>query len=127
MIIMVIVVEIIFILEIPLILQMNHQVNLATTQGESEKGQLVRHNITLYKPGESSRSILTSQRVWSKDHPFDMILDDPNVEVKTRSAVINQYNYSRFLSGKKPKGIEEALNDHDWVTAMQKESKLIVS
>jgi uncharacterized membrane protein YciS (DUF1049 family) len=59
--------------------------------------------------------------VWSRDHPFELILGDPDVGVRTRSATQNQCHYSGFLSEMEPKVTEEALSDPDWVIAMQDE------
>ena len=50
-----------------------------------------------------------------------MIIGDPDVGVRTRSATQNECLYSMFLSKMEPKKIEEALTDPDWVVAMQEE------
>lgn len=41
---------------------------------------------------ESSRRNLSTQRKWTKDHPFELIIGDPEVGVK------NQMRYSRRMS-----------------------------
>jgi hypothetical protein len=64
---------------------------------------------------------LPRQRVWNRDHPFQLIIGDPDSGVRTRSATGNDCNYSGFLSETEPKKIEEALEDPDWVIAMQEE------
>ena len=71
--------------------------------------------------GESSRSVPSIRSVWSRDHPFDLIIGDPDVGVRTRSATQNECMYSLFLSKMEPKKIEEALTYPDWVVAMQEE------
>ena len=71
--------------------------------------------------GESSRSVPQVRSVWSRDHPFELIIGDPEAGVKTRSATQNECLYSVFLSKMEPKKIEEALTDPDWVVAMQEE------
>ena len=71
--------------------------------------------------GESSRSVPPIRSVWSRDHPFELIIGDPDVGVRTRSATQNECLYSVFLSKMEPKKIEEALTDPDWVVAMQEE------
>ena len=71
--------------------------------------------------GESSRSNLPRQIVWNKAHPFELIIGDPNVGVKTRRATQNECHYSGFLSEIEPKKTDEALSDSDWVIAMQDE------
>ena len=48
--------------------------------------------------GESSRSVPPIRSVWSRDHPFELIIGDPDVGVRTRSATHNKFLYSRFLS-----------------------------
>ena len=71
--------------------------------------------------GESSRSVPPIRSVWSRDHPFEMIIGDPDVGVRTRSATQNECLYSVILSKMEPKNIEEALTDPDRVVAMQEE------
>ena len=71
--------------------------------------------------GESSRSVPQVRSVWSRDHPFELIIGDPEVGVRTRSATQNECLYSVFLSKMEPKKIEKALTDPDWVVAMQEE------
>jgi hypothetical protein len=53
--------------------------------------------------------------------PFELIIGDQDVEATTSSATQSQCNYSGFLSGMEPKGIENALSDPDWVIVMQDE------
>ena len=69
----------------------------------------------------SSRSNLTIQRKWTKSHPFELIIGDAGDGVKTRSATQNECLYNSFLSQEEPKKVEEALQDADWVLAMQEE------
>ena len=71
--------------------------------------------------GESSRSVPPIRSVWSRDHPFELIIGDPEAGVRTRSVTQNECLYSVFLSKMEPKKIEEALTDPDWVVAMQEE------
>ena len=85
------------------------------------KDQLVIHNIINVFKGESSRSILPIRSVWSRYHPFELIIGDPDVGVRTKSATQNECLYSVFLSKMEPKKIEEALTDPDWVVAVQEE------
>ena len=69
----------------------------------------------------SSRSNLPPQRKWTKSHPFELIIGDANEGVKTRSATQNECLYNSFLSQEEPKKVEDALQDPDWVIAMQEE------
>ncbi|XP_063946117.1 uncharacterized protein LOC135151534 [Daucus carota subsp. sativus] len=50
--------------------------------------------------GESSRLYLPREMIWSRDHPFELIFGDPD---------------------EKPKKIEDALADPEWVLSMQEE------
>ncbi|KAL8090000.1 hypothetical protein AgCh_039456 [Apium graveolens] len=70
---------------------------------------------------ESSRSNLPRQTVWNKAHPFELIIGDPDVGVRTRRATQDECLFSGFLSEMEPKKIEEALIDLDWVIVMQDE------
>ena len=57
----------------------DHLVNLAATQGEMvDQLQTQHHNDN---SGESSRLYLPREMIWSRDHPFDLIIGDPDVGV----------------------------------------------
>ncbi|KAJ9544362.1 hypothetical protein OSB04_024069 [Centaurea solstitialis] len=58
---------------------------------------------------------------WTKDHPIDLIIGDPTSGVQTRAASANECNFSVFLSNFEPTRVSDALQDSDWVTAMQEE------
>ncbi|KAJ9544400.1 hypothetical protein OSB04_024107 [Centaurea solstitialis] len=58
---------------------------------------------------------------WTKDHPIDLIIGDPTSGVQTRAASANECNFSVFLSNIEPTRVSDALQDSDWVTAMQEE------
>ncbi|KAJ9552532.1 hypothetical protein OSB04_016577 [Centaurea solstitialis] len=58
---------------------------------------------------------------WTKAHPIDLIIGDPTSSVQTRAATANECNYSVFLSTIEPTRVSDALQDSDWVTAMQEE------
>ena len=58
---------------------------------------------------------------WTKDHPADQVIGNPKDGVKTRSATENECLFASFLSMTEPKSIKEALQDSDWVKAMQDE------
>ena len=85
------------------------------------RDHLVIHNIIMYFKVNSSSSIPPRRIVWSRDHPFELIIGDPDVGVRTRSVTQNECLYSVFLSKMEPKKIEETLTDPDWVVAMQEE------
>ena len=50
-----------------------------------------------------------------------MIIGDPDTGVRTRKATQNECHFSGFLSDMEPKKVDEALEDPDWVIAMQEE------
>ena len=56
----------------------------------------------------------------SKDHPIDQVIGSPSKGVRTRSSKHASFcqHYS-FVSCVEPTSIEEALEDSDWVMAMQ--------
>ena len=73
------------------------------------------------KNAESSRTNLLRERVWSIDHPWELIIGDPEAGVQTRRALQNECYLSGFLSEIEPKKVEETLEDPDWFIAMQEE------
>ena len=89
--------------------------------GVSQSGSTSHHTQHNYDFGESSRLNLPRQRVWSRDHPVEQIIGDPDTGVQTRRATQNECNFAGFLSQIEPKKVEEALSDPDWVSAMQEE------
>jgi hypothetical protein len=56
-----------------------------------------------------------------RDHPVDTILGDIHKGVTTRSHVAHFYEHYSFVSSIEPHRVEEALQDSDWVVAMQEE------
>ncbi|KAJ9544245.1 hypothetical protein OSB04_023952 [Centaurea solstitialis] len=58
---------------------------------------------------------------WTKDHLIELIIGDPTSSVQTRAATANECNFSAFLSSIEPTRVSDALQDSDWVTAMQEE------
>ncbi|KAL8124254.1 hypothetical protein AgCh_012047 [Apium graveolens] len=69
----------------------------------------------------SSRDNLPSARKWTKAHTPDLIIGDPEAGIRTRTATSNECLYHSFLSQTEPKKVEEALQDANWVQAMQDE------
>ena len=92
-------------------------VNNSGGAGEGSTSHTPQH----LEQGESSRSHLPRQRVWNRDHPFHLIIGDPDTGVRTRRTSQNECHYSGFLSETEPKKVEDALDDPDWVIAMQEE------
>ncbi|KAJ9536677.1 hypothetical protein OSB04_un000150 [Centaurea solstitialis] len=58
---------------------------------------------------------------WTRSHPIELIIGDPTCTVKTRAASANECNFSVFLTDIEPTRVLDALQDSDWVTAMQEE------
>ena len=54
-------------------------------------------------------------------HPMDNLLTDINSGVRTRSSLRNFCAFSAFISHIEPKNYSEALNDSNWIIAMQDE------
>ncbi|XP_052625956.1 uncharacterized protein LOC128132974 [Lactuca sativa] len=58
---------------------------------------------------------------WTRNHPTDQIIGDPNIGIQTRGASTNECLFGAFLSTTEPKTIHSAIKDPDWVKAMQEE------
>ena len=56
-----------------------------------------------------------------RHHPIDQILGDISKGVTTRSRLANFCEHYSFVSSIEPFRVEEALQDPDWVLAMQEE------
>jgi hypothetical protein len=56
-----------------------------------------------------------------RDHPMNTILGDIHKGVTTRSRVAHFCEHYSFISSIEPHRVEEALQDSDWVVAMQEE------
>jgi hypothetical protein len=56
-----------------------------------------------------------------RNHPMDQILGDISKGVTTRSCLANFCKHYSFVSSIEPFRVEEALQDPDWVLAMQEE------
>ncbi|WVZ89799.1 hypothetical protein U9M48_036158 [Paspalum notatum var. saurae] len=58
----------------------------------------------------------------SKDHPIDQVIGSPSRGVRTRSRnLVSFYEHYLFVSCVEPTCVEEALEDSDWIIAMQEE------
>jgi hypothetical protein len=60
-------------------------------------------------------------QIIQKDHPVDNILGSISKGVTTRSCLATFYEHYSFVSSLEPLKVEEALDDPDWVMAMQEE------
>lgn len=70
---------------------------------------------------EGIRSDVPRRRNWTRDHTEDLIIGDPDAQVRTRAATQNECFFLSFLSQMEPKKVEEALKDSSWIEAMQEE------
>ena len=61
--------------------------------------------------------------IWTRNHPPNQIIGNPNAGIQTRSAKESAdfCLHSAFLSIIEPKNIKEALEHSDWISAMQEE------
>ncbi|KAI3678411.1 hypothetical protein L6452_37702 [Arctium lappa] len=58
---------------------------------------------------------------WTRYHPIDQILGDPDTGIQTRLSSGNIYLFVNFLSLIEPKKTDDALRDPNWVSAMHEE------
>ncbi|KAI3692850.1 hypothetical protein L6452_32674 [Arctium lappa] len=60
---------------------------------------------------------------WTRSHPIHQIIGDPPASVSTRSktATSNECLFTCFLSKIEPTKVSEALEDPDWIIAMQED------
>ncbi|KAI3734640.1 hypothetical protein L6452_14114 [Arctium lappa] len=77
-------------------------------------------NIQIVDPTSELSNNAPGQR-WTKDHPIDQILGDPDAGIQTRRSSGNICLFVNFLSLIEPKKIDDALRDPNWVSAMQEE------
>ncbi|KAI3772432.1 hypothetical protein L6452_03618 [Arctium lappa] len=77
-------------------------------------------NIQIVDPTSELSNNAPAQR-WTKDHPIDQILGDPDAGIQTRRSSGNIYLFVNFLSLIEPKKTDDALRDPNWVSAMQEE------
>ena len=64
---------------------------------------------------------LPRESVWSRYHPWELIIGDPEAGVQTIRASQNECYFSSFLSKIESKKVEEALEDPYWVITMKEE------
>ncbi|KAI3733481.1 hypothetical protein L6452_12924 [Arctium lappa] len=77
-------------------------------------------NIQIVDPTSELSNNAPAQR-WTKDHPIDQILGDPDAGIQTRRSSGNICLFVNFLSLIEPKKTDDALRDPNWVSAMQEE------
>jgi hypothetical protein len=88
----------------------------ACDQGGAQEEQMVEEEIPLAPPTQVRATI-------QRNHPIDQILGDISKGVTTRLRLANFCEHYSFVSSIEPFRVEEALQDPDWVLAMQEELK----
>ena len=58
---------------------------------------------------------------WMRDHPMEQVIGELNTGVKTRRGTQEEALFSCYVSQQEPSSIKEALEDSNWITAMQEE------
>ncbi|KAI3691004.1 hypothetical protein L2E82_49218 [Cichorium intybus] len=95
----------------------------ATFMGEPSN--LFQEETTGEEQWDTENPIITTEEnrliKWTRNHPTDQIIGDPNSGIQTRAATANDCLFGAFLSMTEPKTIHTALKDPDWVKAMQEE------
>jgi hypothetical protein len=86
----------------------------ACDQGGAQEEQVTKEEAPLAPPTQVRVTI-------QRNHPIDQILGDISKGVTTRSRLANFCEHYSFVSFIEPFRVEEALQDPDWVLAMQEE------
>jgi hypothetical protein len=86
----------------------------ARDQGGAQEEQVMEKEAPLAPPTQVRATI-------QRNHPVDQILGDISKGVTTRSRLANFCEHCSFVSSVEPFRVEEALQDLDWVLAMQEE------
>ena len=58
---------------------------------------------------------------WMRVHPTEQVIGELSAGVKTRRAIQEEALFSCYVSQQEPSSVEEALEDSNWITAMQEE------
>jgi hypothetical protein len=83
-------------------------------QGGAQQEQVMEEEAPWVPPTQVRATI-------QRNHPVDQILGDISNGVTTRSRLANFCEHYSFVSSIEPFRVEEALQDLDWVLAMQEE------
>jgi hypothetical protein len=83
-------------------------------QGGAQEKQVIEKEASQAPPAQVRATI-------QRNHPVDQMLGDISKGVTTRSRLANFCEYYSFVFSIKPFRVEEALQDPDWVLAMQEE------
>ncbi|XP_075486323.1 uncharacterized protein LOC142525925 [Primulina tabacum] len=58
---------------------------------------------------------------WKKDHPLELVIGNPIAPLRTRNQMMNEFMHAAFVSRIEHKKIDDALQDTNWIEAMQEE------
>ena len=83
---------------------------MASTSSQPNDQASVSNQVSILQPTNIAR-----------DHPLDTIIGDISRGMQTRSRLASFCEHFSFVSSIKPKKIDEALKDVDWVNAMHEE------
>jgi hypothetical protein len=83
-------------------------------QGGAQEKQVMEEEAPRVPPTQVRATI-------QRNHPVDQILGDISKGVTTRSRLANFCEHNSFVSSIEPFRVEEALQDPDWVLAMQED------
>jgi hypothetical protein len=86
----------------------------ACDQGGAQEDQVMEEEAPRVPPTQVRATI-------QRNHPIDQILGDISKGVTTRSRLANFCEHYSFVSSIEPFRVEEAMQDPDWVLAMQEE------
>ena len=91
-------------------------------QEQEEQSVPPQAHVTQDPPQQGSTQVaLVKHGRISKDHSIGQIIGSPSKGVRTRSKHALFCEHYSFVSYMEPTSIEEALEDSDWVMAMQEE------
>ena len=98
------------------------QLHFDDTHITSEQAQAQAQNVEPQK--DSSSQPQERHTRTSRNHPIDLVMGDPTGGTRTRRCQYASFceHYS-FVSCLEPANVDEALEDPDWVMAMQEELK----
>jgi len=72
-------------------------------------------------PNTSQQEVNQKHFKYKSSHPMDNLLTDISIGIRARSSLRNFCAFFAFVSHIEPKNHLEALNDTNWVNAMQDE------
>ncbi|KAI4330293.1 hypothetical protein MLD38_028593 [Melastoma candidum] len=88
---------------------------------ESKSDSEHRHDNSEESSHNHRQNDFRALALYQKRHPIDQVIGDINRGIQARRSVDVYYEHSAFLSQKEPESIDEALDDPDWILAMQEE------